>query len=348
MTGDTEGKAGVARECARIARHAAGWVDGFVTDRRLERVARALGKRTVSTCGGSREGNNKHLLHRHLENAGYDVFETYLAASAEDLPEYLSRLRASGYPRAVLKAQVGASGFGMLRVSTGEPLAAEVPAYMFFEGPCLVQGWLDEQVEGVRSIGSPSVQMFLDDHSVNIYDVTEQVLSDESIHEGNLAPPPTLERRARAREQILEQAEAAGTWLHGRGYRGTASADFLLVERDGRTEVRVCELNARVTGATYPAVLARHFRPRGAWLMRNLRFHATLKADSLLQTLDRAGCLFRPGDACGMLPINFNPGPDGRVVKGQFLCLARNIADCAANLAQSEAVLPVDWAYDRD
>ena len=32
--------------------------------------------------------------------------------------------------------------------------------------PCLVQGWLDGGVDGVRRIGSPSVLFFADDDSV--------------------------------------------------------------------------------------------------------------------------------------------------------------------------------------
>jgi len=337
----------VGRVCRRIRLHPAGWVDGFVTDERLVRVATALGKQTVSSTEGSRQGNNKFLLHQHLEQAGLPVFDTCAAASAGELPECLESLRRLGYARAVLKSQVGASGIGMLKVSTrgGRP---EIPEYMFFEGPCLVQGWLDEEVDGVTRVGSPSVQMFVGESQISLYDWTEQILSGESVHEGNVSPPPYLEQHPDLAEQLLEQAAVAGRWLHGQGYRGTASVDLVVVLRRHRLEVLVCEVNARVTGATYPAVLARRFRPRGAWLMRNLRFRTILKSHELIRLLRDSGFLFHPGAHSGVLPINFNEAGYHEVEKGQFLCLGDLPSHCEDMLRRVEMVLPVEWEYDRD
>ena len=78
-------------------------------------------------------------------------------------------------------------------------------------------------------------------------------------------------------------------------------------QRDGRTEVVVCEVNARVTGATYPSLLARHFLPQRAWLMRNFAFAPRLTCAEALAALDDAGLLFTPGRDEGLLPINFIP-----------------------------------------
>ena len=141
----------------------------------------------------------------------------------------------------------------------------------------MVQGWLDETVANVRHMGSPSIQMFLNDSAVSLYDITEQILNADSVHEGNLSPPPYFSKEDLLYEELFRQAAVAGTWLHEQGYRGTASVDFLVVEQDGSIEVRVCEINARITGATYPSVIARHFLPHDAWLMRNIRFARPLK-----------------------------------------------------------------------
>jgi hypothetical protein len=219
---------------------------------------------------------------------------------------------------------------------------------MFYEGPCLVQGWLDDDFEGVRRIGSPSMQMFLDETAVHLYDITEQILSGESVHEGNLAPPLYWGSVSGVEEQMRDQAVAVGEWLHGAGYRGTASADFLAVDRRGQIEVRLCEVNARVTGATYPSVLARRFCPGGSWLMRNLRFHPDVPGGELLAALRRAGHLYRLGSEGGVLPINFNTDRDGLVEKGQFLCIGPDQPACLDYLMQSASILPVKWTYDRD
>jgi len=186
-------------------------------------------------------------------------------------------------------------------------------------------------VHGVRRLRSPSVQIFVGDHHAELYDITEQILSDHSVHEGNESPPAYLAETGGAdlRRQLLEQGEWAARWLHRQGYRGTASADFLLVDHDdGRTEVQICELNARVTGATYPSVLARRFRPRGAWLLRNLRLRQPLSGTELLDRLQRDGRLFTPGQPGGVLPVNFNFGTDQLVHKGQFLCLGDEPTEC--------------------
>jgi len=145
-----------------------------------------------------------------------------------------------------------------------------------------------------------------------------------------------------------EQAAASGRWLHQVGYRGTASADFLVVRRRGAMEVRLCEVNARVTGATYPSVLARRFRPGGAWLMRNLRFDPPLADREVLDALRRRGHLFKRDAHGGVLPINFNAAESGSIWKGQFLCLGADESECLEHLNDSAAVLPVTWTYDRD
>jgi hypothetical protein len=110
----------------------------------------------------------------------------------------------------------------------------------------------------------------------------------------------------------------------------------------------VCEINARITGATYPSVIARNFLPHDAWLMRNVRFARPLRDTSLLKMLDQAGYLYYPDMQEGVLPINFNLDENGGVQKGQFLCLGRVIDDCLNTLEQIESILPLRWYYDRD
>jgi hypothetical protein len=72
---------------------------------------------------------------------------------------------------------------------------------------------------------------------------------------------------------------------------------------------------------TYPSVLARHFLPGGAWLMRNLHLPVPVTAASIFDDLEGAGLLFNPRSPHGVLPINFNTTADALVAKGQFLIL---------------------------
>jgi hypothetical protein len=328
----------------------AGFLDGFVTDDTLVSLAAWLGKRTIATNAGSHRGNNKLLLHQHLERAGLPVFDTRLAETPAEVARAVADLRADGYDRMVVKAPVGASGVGMVTLAPGVEPAQAVPAFFFFEGPCLVQGWMRPGVHGVESVRSPSVQLFLNEDTVYLYDLTEQILGNESVHHGNESPPPYTEAYPGLLAELFRQAGAASTWLHDQGYRGTASVDFLVTVRADPADwqVYVCEINARVTGATYPSVLARHYRPQGAWLMRNLQLATPLAGDTVLGLIRAHADLFQPTKARGVLPINFNTNADNLVEKGQFLCLGDSSEECRDMLRRVEVDLPIDWEYVRD
>ncbi len=331
-----------------IHQHEASWIDGFVSDNVLINIAKALNKPTISSLDGSKRGNNKFLLHNNLSEKGFPVFDTITASSSGDVSSCIAILRKKGYKKAVVKAQIGASGIGMANMSTNSANTHSIPEHFFFEGPCMVQGWLDDTFRNIRHMGSPSIQMFLDDNTISFFDITEQVLNTNSVHEGNLSPPPYFHKGDLIYGELFRQAAAAGSWLHEQEYRGTASVDFLVVDNCGSIEVRVCEINARITGATYPSVIARHFLPLDAWLMRNIKFDKPLRDTSLLKILDQAGYLFHPGMQEGVLPINFNLDENGSVLKGQFLCLGKELEDCLTILEQIESILPLSWCYDRD
>ena len=334
------------------AQHPAPWMDGFVTDDTLVRIAEALGKRTVTTLQGSRRGNNKLLLHQFLVETGLPHIDTLIAESDEEVRRCVRELAKCGFVTAIVKAQIGASGIGLLKLP--EIQAADrlppVPEHMFFEGPVMVQGWLQPGVQDVVRLRSPSVQLFLSESSVYEYDLTEQILNGESVHQGNESPPSYVDNHVGLKDELLRQAGAAGQWLHVQGYRGTASVDFLVADRrsPSATEVYVCEINARVTGATYPSMLARHMTRRGAWVHRNLRLSQPMLGNDLLDMLRHSGYLFVPQRGEGVLPVNFNFGADNLVHKGQFLSLGPTTGRCHEYFKRAEIELPVHWTFDRD
>lgn len=331
---------------ASIVAHPAEWIDGFVTDDVLTDTARILNRQTIIAPDASHCGNNKLLLHRFLEEGNFPAFDTVVIDSVEEFPHAAEKLRRQGYQKIVAKAQVGASGIGMHKFDAAAPDIDVLGEAMFYEGEVLVQGWLDNTCDGVEPVGSPSMQLFLDETTVNIYDVTEQILSEASVHEGNSSPP--LFWCDEIEKPMHDQAAAVGRWLHNNGYRGTASVDFIVIRRNGQVEVFVCEVNARVTGATYPSVLARRFCPHGHWLMRNLRIEHPIPSAELLSNLREKDHLLFNDSQEGLLPVNFNLNDQGLVTKGQFLCIGRDDHTCFEYLMAAADVLPVKWTYDRD
>jgi len=219
--------------------------------------------------------------------------------------------------------------------------------YFFFEGACMVQGWLDGSNGQGKSVASPSVQAFLTDSTVHFYEVTGQILDEHSVWEGNMAPAPHEEDFPPERQELLRQSAVVAEWLHGLDYRGTASVDFVLNKTDAGLQPIVCEINARLTGATYPSVLSRHFQPEGAWLMDTMTFEP-LPGKELMQRLQQAGLLYRRGKNTGTMPINFNLNMQGRVGSGQLLCLDADLEHCLALLDKVRATLPLKERVHHD
>ncbi len=323
------------------------WLDGFVTDDALLGLARRIGQATLNSRDSSYAGNHKVQLHHFLVQNDLPVFDTELSADLNAVQAGLQKLQDRGYSRAVVKTAIGASGIGIWPITPGGTLD-HLPPYLFYDGPCLVQGWLDAEGPEIDAVHSPSVQLFLNDDAVHLYDLTDQILSAESVHQGNLSPPLWIGSADDPSPEILRQARLVGRWLHDQNYRGTASVDFHVTVRHGAAEVRVCEVNARVTGATYPALLASHFNPSGAWLMRNIRFDPPTPTESILGRMRQHDLLFFPSASAGVIPLNFNNQSDGKIAKGQFLCLAPDPPAVSRLLARLQTILPVHHLDDRD
>jgi len=321
-------------------------LDGFVTDEQLEDIAAQTGKQTHSPSHGSYLANNKLAFHREVERLGLPVFATEVAEGPDDLPRCYQQLSRQGYRYAAVKSQIGASGIGVIKVDTKDP--DPIPSLIFHDGPCLVQGWVEPGIKAVRHIHSPSVQVLVGDKEVILFDTTDQILDHQSVHEGNLAPPHDPGALTGEQKELLAQSQAIVPWLHQTGYRGPASIDFHVSQHGEISEVRACEINARVTGATYPSLLARKFQKNGAWLMRNLALPEPLAARAILDILDSQDTLFRPGKTKGCLPTNLNTNKEGKIIKGQFLFLGPDVYDANQQLADLVSLPEIALHYDRD
>lgn len=323
------------------------WIDGYVTDPILLDWANASQTHAISTPQGCKAGNNKTMLHQFLASQNLPTPDTFLAESADEVKEALKQLKSLGYRNAVSRAAIGASGIGMIKTCLDCISELAVPPMFFHGGPCLVQGWFEPGVFEIVNVSSPSVQIFLNDNSIFLFDITDQILSDNSIHEGNHSPP--ISANEPIQQELLQQAGAASRWLYEQGYRGTASVDFLVVNKSGQApEVFICEINARITGATYPSVVGRHLAPEGAWLMRNLRVEHPIPGHELLKLIDKSRHLFTKGQHKGIVPMNFNFDQTGLTRKGQFLCLAPTVHECTELLDSLVASLPFKTQTERD
>jgi len=329
--------------------HDSYWIDGYVTDDLLATWASRLSKPTISSQEGSHRGNNKRLLHEFLEREDLPLPRTHIARHSGEILTRLDDLRKEGYKNAAIRAAVGASGIGTAKIDLADQSAdSDIPDYFFHEGPCLVQGWIQKGVHDVTEVHSPSVQLFLDESTVHLFDITEQILSSDSVHEGNVSPPPYL--TGPLRDELIRQAGIVGKWLFEQGYRGTASVDFIVASHatNETPVVYVSEINARITGATYPSVLARKFLPRCTWLMQNLRLDTPLGGAQLLERLDDIALLYYAGEQAGLIPVNFNFNQEGLVSKAQMLFLGHDVDHCKELVRLIEKADDLSFKTERD
>lgn len=333
----------------RLRSHPAPILDGYITDPHLESMASDLGKRLINSHQSCRDANDKMLLNRFLQQAGLPAFDGGEAMPGRDIDRCFAELRGLGYRRAVVRSSLGASGFGMAiaeLTDTGPPTFLE---HLFPKERVLVQGWIEEGNRGVDRIFSPSVQFFCDETGkVTLYDITDQLLSRCSIHEGNLSPPVSFAAGGAIEAEILRQAEIVTSWVASVGYKGTGSIDFLICEAVDTISVYTCEVNARVTGATYPSLLAHHFNREGAWLMRNISLAPCMSAGEFLDFMERKGVLYLPGLARGILPLNLILDKDKLITKCQLLVIAGKTEECLEMIETFPALLPSSCVFDRD
>jgi len=332
----------------RLRASRAPFLDGYVTDPYLEELAAELGKRTVNSHRQCVLANDKIGLNRYLAAASLPLFDGG-EATAGELRTELERLALLGYRRAAVRAALGASGFGMQVIDLETGASRGLSASLHGEERLLVQGWVEEGRLGCSELASPSVQFFCGaEERVSLYDFTDQLLSNNSVHEGNMAPPLSMALEETVRTEIVRQATLVSAWIASLGYRGPGSIDFLVWRQEGGTRVQVCEVNARVTGATYPSLLALRCNPGGAWLMRNMVFGPCMNVRQFLGFLAERELLFEARSQHGIIPVNVIRAADGQIVKCQLLFLAETTQRCLRLMEEFPAILPSSCRFERD
>ncbi len=329
--------------------HPAKLMDGYITDSSLESMAQDLNKKLINTHQCCRNANDKILLHRFLKQVGLPAFDGGEAMLGREVENRFTELKNMGYKKAVVRSSLGASGFGM---AIAELDKIRQPAYFeeLFPGEkVLVQGWLEEGNMGIDRIFSPSVQFFCDGKGIaTLYDITDQLLSKNSIHQGNLSPPESFAADSPTHKEILRQAQITTSWIGSLGYSGTGSIDFLVSTAGEKITVYICEVNARVTGATYPSLLARNFNPKGAWLMRNISFGPCMTAQEFFDLLAQRDILYVPGSKKGILPLNVIISENRQITKCQLLVLSPMMQQCVEIIEAFPDLLPSSCTFDRD
>ena len=171
----------------------------------------------------------------------------------------------------------------------------------------------DERVYLVETmfdvIASPNILMQIEPDGGNIFcvSITDQILTNKLVHEGNISPSNT-----KTIEGMLNSAREISKWLQAEGYRGLAGFDFgeYFSTETGELNYFLAEINPRTNGSAYPKFLMEHLnriqikkgRPSiEAFVSARLE----TKADSFSELRELYGHLFFNSETGkGLVPYN--------------------------------------------
>ena len=106
----------------------------------------------------------------------------------------------------------------------------------------------------IEKIGSPSIQFCIwgeDTKKSCIFGFTDQILENGQHYLGNTSPSGFLMTHSHLIDEIISISEKIIEYIQNIGYIGFGGIDFM-IDDDGH--IYATEVNARFTGATYPAI----------------------------------------------------------------------------------------------
>lgn len=182
------------------------------------------------------QANDKLLLKKFLTQVNLPIIEGTFTADIEILKKYFQKDE-----RYLFKDPLWVSGYGFWdnKETTFEELEKKY-------------GWKELIVEKfIIKESSPSVQFFINEEKTEaiIFWMTDQLLENGKIYLGNTSPSVYLNNEIW--DELIRQSSQIIDYISQLGYTGFAGIDFIV---DENKSVYATEVNARFTGATYPAI----------------------------------------------------------------------------------------------
>lgn len=184
------------------------------------------------------KANDKLFLKKFLQEAQLPTIEWTFTSDIEILKQYFSKKE-----RFLFKDPLWVSGYGFWDNSENT-LEELLENY----------GWKELIIEKfIEKESSPSVQFFISENRETgiIFWITDQILENGKIYLWNKSPSKYV--HTSIWEKLISQSEKIIEYIAKMWYTWFWGIDFIV---DVSQEVYTTEVNARFTGATYPAVTA--------------------------------------------------------------------------------------------
>jgi hypothetical protein len=207
--------------------------------------------------------------------------------------------------RVIIKGSYGASGSSLVIVeSSPESVKNALSKIANSSGNSI---YIVEEMLEVTV--SPNILMHIepDYRRISSVCVTDQLLSDDLVHQGNAYPSG-----ATTLAEMISSAQGLSRWLQGNGYSGLVGFDFgeYAVPGTGEFKHFLAEINPRINGATYPKSLMEHLNRKqrqkgGPFIEAFLAKRIETKVGSFAELSELYGHLFfDPETARGLVPYN--------------------------------------------
>jgi len=274
--------------------------------------------RKVHILGGNSDivdyANHKHNVRAKALELGLPVPEgdvVVLQVDGDGKPLDLTPMQTAIHRfinktgRVLIKGSVGASGTSLV-IAENNPESIQ-------KALGEIAGRIDNMIYLVEVmfdvVVSPNVLMYIDPdyNRITSVSVTDQILSDDLMHEGNIYPST-----ATTLNEMLLSAEKLSLWLQAEGYSGLVGFDFgeYYNTEKGQFGHFLAEVNPRTNAATYSKSLMEHLNRNqkkrgGPYIEAFLSANIKTNARSFAQLREWYGHLFfNPKIGKGLVPYN--------------------------------------------
>ncbi|MBC7498184.1 ATP-grasp domain-containing protein [Candidatus Gracilibacteria bacterium] len=205
----------------------------------VENLAKQIGANCIVSADIMKRANDKLDLKKFLIAVGLPYVEGVSTSEPEIIRKYYDQ--STHY---FFKSPQGVSGYGFWsnKNNTLDDILSQ------YAGEEIII----ERV--IEKIGSPSIQFCIWGEDIKkscIFGFTDQILENGQHYLGNTSPSGFLITHPHLIDEIISLSEKIIEYIENIGYIGFGGIDFM-IDADGH--IYATEVNARFTGATYPAI----------------------------------------------------------------------------------------------
>ncbi len=212
----------------------------FSVDSRVEQLASAIGAECIVSSVVSNQANDKWLLKKFLSHADLPTIEGVYTSDANVIREYFERKEHYFF-----KSPHGVSGYGFWS-NQKNSLEDILSQYNGIE--LIIERVIEKE-------SSPSIQFCIYENdgvkNAIIFGFTDQILEGWQHYLGNESPSIYFKENKEITRECLRQSEKIIEYIMSLGYVWFGGIDFMV---STEKQVYASEVNARFTGATYPAI----------------------------------------------------------------------------------------------